>query len=173
MVEEGWRDTVECVCVCVYVYVSRWGGTQGGIKIHTGERERGIKYRHSTKDIALTHTAHTDTHTYTHTQWEPFLLFPRSQFSHWGVSHLSCPITADTVVKLSNKSVSRRSSAPPAARLTGWMTGWLAAHLHTLLQLQKGLSYQRPLHGHRGARDWVQIYASGQLCGVTQVKMTR
>ncbi len=64
---------------------------------------------------------HTNTHTHTHTQHEPVLLFPRSQFSHWGVSHLSCPITGDTAVKLSNKSVSQRNSAPPAARLTGWL----------------------------------------------------
>lgn len=48
---------------------------------------------------------------------QPVLLFPRSQLSHGGVSHLSCPITADTAVKLSNKSVSLRCSAPPAVSL--------------------------------------------------------
>lgn len=65
------------------------------------------------------------THTHTHAQCEPALLFLRSGLSHWGVSHLSCPITADTAVKLSNKSVSQSSSAPPADRLTGCLTGWL------------------------------------------------
>lgn len=51
---------------------------------------------------------------------QPVLLFPRSQLSHGGVSHLSCPITADTAVKLSNKSVSLRCSAPPADRPFLW-----------------------------------------------------
>lgn len=64
-------------------------------------------------------------HVHEHEQCEPVLLFPRSRLSHWGVSHLSCPFTADTAVKLSNKSMSQRSSAPPADQLTVWMTGWL------------------------------------------------
>lgn len=100
---------------------------------------------------------------HTGAQYEPVLLFPRSQLSHWGVSHLSCPITADTAVKLSNKSVSKGSSAPPADRLTGWMTGCLFL---ALPELQLGLRYQRPEHGQKGARGSIKIYVSGQLHGL-------
>lgn len=100
---------------------------------------------------------------HTGTQYEPVLLFPRSQLSHWGVSHLSCSITADTAVKLSNKSVSKGSSAPPADRLTGWMTGCLFL---ALPELQLGLRCQRPEHGQKGARGSIKIYVSGLILQV-------
>lgn len=41
-------------------------------------------------------------------------VLPRSQLSHRGAGNLSCPITEDTAVKLSNKSVSEGGRAPPA-----------------------------------------------------------
>lgn len=58
-------------------------------------------------------------------------VLPRSQLSHWGAGHLSCPITEDTAVKLSNKSVSEGGRAPPADRVTAWK----------LPRLQLGLRY--------------------------------
>lgn len=73
-------------------------------------------------DGAMTDDA---THTHTQTLCEPALLFPSSPLSHYRVSHLSSPITVDTTVKLSNKSVSQGSTAPPADWLTGWLTDWL------------------------------------------------
>lgn len=131
---------------------------------------------------AKTHWTNTIKHTVP--AWGSPVL-PRSQLSHRRAGNSSCPITGDTVVKLSNKSASGGRQCSPC---------WLCDHLEEWLlpsqlpRLQLGLRYPavRPGRGPHIYGGWLSAsmqvrekrlvyrntatFSGLNICGVINIK---